>query len=230
MKKIKLILLALVAGLVLTSCFDDDPVSLFPVQGLSDIALTVSSSNNVTGEGVGIPFTANIPQIFTQDVMVQAQLDFEGGRVNSTVAVPTGSTSVSGTITMPSNPESKFSGQTAILSLNSLALADQSQAFNVTSNEIIIQSFDRVQWPYGASVIAGRMTALFDWTDPINNDLDMYIFSEANEQVESSTSGSRWETDIFNDTHLDGKYFVLIDLFIASGDIPWRLFFVNQIK
>jgi len=71
------------------------------------------------------------------------------------------------------------------------------------------------------------MTALFDWGDPGANDLDMLMFRDDGTLVEVGASGSRWETDIFNDTHADGNYFVDIDFWIASGDIPWKIFFVH---
>jgi len=233
MKKIINLLIALVVGFSVTSCYDDDPINLYPTQGLSDITLSVASSNGVTAEGFTVPFMATIPQSFSSDVTVEARLTFEGGIVNSNVTIPAGQTSASGSVNMQGNDGlNKFSGRSVDLSLTGLAVSapstGESSAFTVSSNKVTLTSFDRVQWPYGSAVIAGRMTALFDWVNPGANDLDMLIF-DANSfaLVESAASGSRWETDIFNDTHPDGDYFVAIDFWIASGDIPWKIFFVH---
>ncbi len=228
MKKIKYFLLTLVVGSFLTSCYSDDAINEVPVAGLEDLSLSVAGPNSATGEGFVVPFTATLPKSFSEDATVQARLDFEGGFVTNTVTIPAGSTSGSGTVSMQGNDGlSKFSGREVKLSLSGVALADQSGIFNITSNEVALTSFDRVQWPYGAATIAGRMTALFDFANPGSNDLDMLIYSDAFDLVESAASGSRWETDIFNDTHPDGGYFVAIDFWIASGDIPWKLFFVD---
>ena len=229
MKKIKYFLFTLVIGGLLSSCYSDDALPEYPVQGLSDIAVTINSSNSVTGEGFGVPFTASLPQAFTSDATLETKLLFEGGFVASTsTIVPAGSTSVNGSISMQGDDGlSKFTGRDLTLSISGIALADQSQAFNITSNEAVLKSFDRVQWPYGAATIAGRMTLLIDWENPNTNDIDMYVFSETFDQVEAGTTTSRWETDIFNDTHPDGNYFVAIDLWDATGDLPWQLFFVD---
>lgn len=233
MKKINYLLIVLVIGFSLTSCYDDDPINKYPVKGLGDVSLSVDSPNNVTGEGFGVPFTATIPQSYGSDVSVEARLTFEGGIVNTSVSIPAGGTSASGVINMQGNDGlAKFTGRSVDLSLTGLAVSDpapgENSAFNVSSNKVNLTSYDRVQWPYGSATIAGRMTALFDWANPDSNDLDMLMFNaDTFEQVESAASGSRWETDIFNDTHPDGNYFIAIDFWIASGDIPWKIFFVH---
>jgi hypothetical protein len=104
---------------------------------------------------------------------------------------------------------------------------DPNDNIRVTSNTVSVSFFQQVQAGYADSTIAGRMTVLFDWANPGANDLDMYMFSSGFAQVESSGTGSRYEQDIFNDTHPDGTYFVAIDCYTASGNIPWKLFFVH---
>ena len=69
-------------------------------------------------------------------------------------------------------------------------------------------------------------TVLLDWENPRANDLDMRVFDIDFNQVEGAGTGSRYETDILNDTHPDGDYFVVIDIYIGSAPIPWQLFFV----
>ncbi len=234
MKKINYLLIALVIGFSLTSCYDDDPINKFPTQGLANIDLSVAAPNTATAEGFVVPFTATIPQTFSSDVSVEARLTFEGGIVNNSVTIPAGQTSASGTVSMQGDDGlEKFDGRSVDLSLTGLSVSDpavgEPSAFNIASNNVTLTSYDRVQWPYGAATIAGRMTALFDWGNPGGNDLDMLMFNaDTFDNVESAASGDRWETDIFNDTHPDGNYFIAIDFWIATGDdIPWKLFFVH---
>lgn len=232
MKKIKYFLLTFAIGFSVAGCYDDDPINKITINGLSDITLSVSSSNTATAEGFVVPYTAVIPNVFSSDVDVQASLTFDGGIVTNSVTIPAGSTSADGSINMQGNDGlNKFTGRPVTLSLTGLsvsgAVAGEPTVFNITSSEVDLTSYDRVQWPYGSATIAGRMTALFDWVDPANNDLDMLIFRDDFTLVESAASGSRWETDIFNDTHADGNYFVAIDFWTASGDIPWKIWFVH---
>jgi hypothetical protein len=231
MKKIKYFLLTMAISVGVTACYTDDPINKITINGLSDITLSVSSLNGETGEGFVVPYTAVIPNVFSSDVDVQASLTFNGGVILDAVTIPAGSTSADGSINMQNDGLNKFTGKPVALSLTGLSVSDaqagEPTVFNITSNEIILTSYDRVQWPYGSSTIAGRMTALFDWGDPGANDLDMLIFRDDFTLVESAASGSRWETDIFNDTHADGNYFVAIDFWVASGDIPWKLWFVH---
>jgi len=234
MKKITNLLLTLILGFSVSSCYDDDPINKFPVQGLTGITLSVASTNNVTGEGFGVPFTATIPQTYTEDVTVEALLKFVNGEARNTITIPAGSTSASGSVDMQGDDAvSDFNGRAVTLSMSGFSLdgnaqAGQPAAFNVSSNEVNLTSYDLVQFGYGDGVVAGRMTALFDWENPGANDLDMLMFNaDTFANVESAASGSRYETDIFNDTHPDGNYFVAIDFWIASGDIPWKIFFVH---
>ena len=72
------------------------------------------------------------------------------------------------------------------------------------------------------------MTALLDWANYANNDLDMYMGG-----LEDSESGSRFERDIFgpgggSDEWDDGTYTVEIGIWTAAdADIPWKIFFVH---
>jgi hypothetical protein len=231
MKKIKYFLLTLAIGFSVTACYDDDPINKIETAGLTDITLSVASINSVAGEGFSIPFTATIPNTFSSDVDVQARLTFDGGQVNKLVTIPAGSTSANSTIKINNDGLDKFSGRPVDLSLTGLAVsgavAGEPTVFKITSNEINLTSYDRVQWPYNPSSINGQMTVLFDWENPAENDLDMFMFRDDFTQVEDAASGSRWETDIFNNSHADGNYFVAIDFFVASGDIPWKIFFVH---
>ncbi len=233
MKKITNLLLTLILGFGVSSCYDDDPINKFPVQGLTDITLSIASTNNVTGEGFGVPFTATIPQAYTEDVTVEALLKFVNGESRNTITIPAGSTSASGNVNMQADDGLiDFNGRAVTLSMSGFSLDDNAQvgqpaAFNISSNEVSLTSYDLVQWDYDDGVVASRATMLFDWVDPASKDFDTRVFDSAFNLVEDAGSGSRYETDILNDTHPDGDYFLVVDIFSGSGDTPWKFFFVH---
>ncbi len=231
MRNFKYLLLSFVVSGLMMSCYDDDPIEATTIQGLADVTLGVSSTNAVVGEGSAVPFTATIPQAFTEDSSIDVQLDFEGGRVNTPVTIPAGATSASGTITMSQiDGADKFTGVDVTLSLQGLLVentaAGTPSVYNVNSNGVVLRSYDAQVFPgYGAGVVNSRATVLMDWENPGANDLDMRIFDEDFNLIESAGSGSRYETDILNTEHPDANYFVVVDFFGASGDIPWQIFF-----
>jgi len=233
MKKIKNILLIVTLVFSVTACFDDDAINIVEIADITDVTLNVASINSVTGEGAIVPFTAVIPNTFSSDVDVEVTLTFQGGIVTNTVTIPAGSTSADGTITMQDDDGfDDFDGRTVGLSITGLsvsgAVAGEPTVFDITSNTVNLTSYDRVQLERGFDPVNGQMTILFDWENPGANDLDVRIFNaDTFTQVELAVSGSRWETDTFNDTHPDGDYFVLIEFFTASGNIPWQIFFVH---
>lgn len=238
MKKIKYFILMLAVGFSAVSCYDDDAITPVLPAGLDDITLTAGApERNVTAGGFNLPFSATIPSAFTSDVDVEASLTFDGGVTTSTVTIPAGSTSATGSITMQGTGglSGNFAGKAVKLSLTGLLVTEPAEGdtsvFNVTSNEVDITSYDlAVTNAYGESTIAGRMTHLFEFdADYSADDLDMYVFNtDFAGPFETSENGGRYEYDIFNDTHPDGDYIVFIGVFKASGaDLPWHLFFVD---
>jgi hypothetical protein len=234
MKKIKYFLLTVAISFGVSGCYTDDAINKVTIQGLQDITLSIATTNSLdfTAERFDIPYTAVIPNVFSSDVTVETTLKYQGGEVLSYVTIPAGSTSRDGTVQKSDDGSNlPFNGFPVSLSLTGLSVsgaqAGEPSVFNITSNDVNLTAFDRIQWPYGSATIAGRMTALFDWGDPGANDLDMLMFRDDFTLVEIGATGSRWETDIFNDTHADGNYFIAIDFWIASGDIPWKLWFVH---
>ena len=81
---------------------------------------------------------------------------------------------------------------------------------------------------------AGGLNILFDWEDPAANDLDLEVIDEAFTTIfESSASGSRYESDLFQDGRADGNYVVYYSIFDTENanslaDIQGRLFFVDS--
>jgi len=234
MKKIKYLLLSLLVGFSFASCNYKSPIHIPTIAGVTNIALTVSSPFSVIAEEAlanKVIFTATLPNSFTSDVTVEARLVFDGGETIGTVTIPAGSTSGTGTLAMRSEGQINFYARPVKLILTGLSVSDpgpgEPSVYNVTSNEVLLESYDRIQWPYGAGVVAGRATILLDWENPGANDFDMFVFQSDFTQVESAASGSRWETDILDDTHPDGDYFIGVDLYAGSGDVPYKIFFVH---
>ena len=239
MKNIKYIVLSL-SLLIMTACADDDFSRAYvdteaKVQITGSIQLDRAYSS--PGFPVGFSFTLGQSVGTESTVEVTATL-YDLTTVRAYVRIPSGATSGSGTFDLPhtGNDTNGFDGISdyASVSLTGIALTqpeDGSVAdpYVLSSEPAHVLLYDRVQWPYGSSVIAGRMTALFDWADSGNNDLDMYMYNaDTFALVEAAGTGSRWETDIFNDTHPDGNYFIAIDFWQATGDdIPYKFFFVH---
>lgn len=233
MKKIFNIICSVLIGTSLLGCYSDDELDKFPVQGMTDISLNVTTSAPFAGEARDIPFTVTIPQTFNSDVDVEVLLSFDGGEVRTSVTVPAGSTSASSNIRIGNDGLNKFSGREVTLSVSGLSVSDplpsEPSVFNITSNSVSLIAYDNlVGAGFTPAVVNKRMTLLFDWEDPINNDFDMFVFNATTfAQVEDSQSGTRYEQDIFNTEHPDGNYFVAISVFTGSGDVPWRIFFID---
>lgn len=227
--------LSLVAfsAILLSSCTEEESLIGYPLDlGLTTVALegTVSTNYPQTAEGRTIDVTVSIPQTFASDADVEVTATFNSGAfTTATVSVPAGSTTGTGTITLPASDgfavgffglENYGSLQlTAIL----LDTVDPGVNYTITSASQPLQIFDEIQSSaYGEGVVAGRMTYLLDWANPDINDLDAYVLG-----FESAESGSRYETDIFNDEHPDGDYTIDVGVWTAGEtEIPWKLFFV----
>ncbi len=216
------------------------------LQSTVDITGTIEASTTVAAPNFPIGFTVNLPVSFDKTAIVTVQA--QGADYLTTTAqvtIPAGATVGTGTISMPAlaliNNFNAVQDHVDV-EIQGVALYDEVTVDGMTtlvvdtsdntvlgSNAEQITYYERVQWPYGAGVVAGRMTALFDWTNSAGNDLDMLMFNaDTFANVESAASGSRWETDIFNDTHPDGDYFIAVDAWaVADADIDWRLFFVQ---
>ncbi|WP_297763804.1 hypothetical protein [uncultured Muriicola sp.] len=226
--------LSLVAfsAILLSSCTEEESLIGYPLDlGLTTVALegTVSTTDTQTAEGRTIGVTVSIPQSFASDADVEVTATFNSGAFTTTsVAIPAGSTTGSGTITLPASDgfDVGFDGLANYGSLQLTAIlldtVDPGVNYTITSASQPLQIFDAIQFPYGEGVVAGRMTYLLDWANPDINDLDTYVLG-----FESAETGSRYETDIFNDTHPDGDYTIDVGVWTAGEtDIPWKLFFV----
>ena len=245
MKILKKITLSLMVLLAMYSCdtdYDKEVILNDTTNREGTIAL-VGGDISAPGSSKGFMVTLTAPFAKKAKLTVKAVgKDFT--ETFAIVDMDAGATSAEGTIVMPSVKLNTFDKieDYAYIQIEGIATGDDvtdesgettfvndaNDNITVSSNTATVSYFQSVQWPYGAGVVAGRMTALFDWLNPGANDLDMLIYNaDTFANVESAASGSRYETDIFNDTHPDGNYFIAIDFWVASGDIPWKLFFVH---
>ena len=244
MKITKNIIYVLVLALTIYSCDNeyDKEVILNETASLEGTIELVGGDISAPGERKG--FLVTLPEAF--DKKAQLTVKAVGKDFTETMAIvdmSAGATSAEGTIVMPDVSLNTFDKVEDYAYLQIVGIAtgddvtdadgdttfvnDPNDNVRVTSNTVSVSFFQQVQAGYADSTIAGRMTVLFDWANPGANDLDMYMFSSGFALVEDSGTGSRYEQDIFNDTHPDGTYFVAIDFYTASGDIPWKLFFVH---
>lgn len=248
MKIIKQITYSLILILAIYSCDTeyDQEVFIAETVGLNG---SIELASSIGAPGFAVGFTVTLPQTFANIAVVTVKATGKDlTETTATVTIPAGDTTANGTIEMPALSLPDFYSvfeEYATVEIKGMALFNEvededgatvlkreaTDNFTMSSNMAKINYYSRVQWPYDAGVVSGRMTALFDFApsaDGSSTDLDMLMYNtETFEQVESAASGSRWETDIFNDTHPDGDYFVAIDLYQASGDIPWKIFFVH---
>ena len=245
MKITKNIIYVLVLALTIYSCDNeyDKEVILNETASLEGTIELVGGDISAPGERKG--FLVTLPEAF--DKKAQLTVKAVGKDFTETLAIvdmSAGATSAEGTIVMPDVSLNTFDKVEDYAYLQIVGIAtgddvtdadgdttfvnDPNDNVRVTSNTVSVSFFQQVQWAYGSGVVAGRMTALFDWANPGANDLDMYAYNAGTfANVEAAESGSRYETDIFNDTHPDGTYFIAIGTYRASGDIPWKLFFVH---
>jgi hypothetical protein len=247
MKIIKQITYSLILILAIYSCDTEYDQEVFIAETVS-LNGNIELTSSIGAPGFAVGFTVTLPQKFDKIAVVTVKATGKDlTETTATVRIPAGDKTASGAIEMPavSIPDLYSSiEEYATVEIKGMALFNEvvedgeivleneaTDNFTMSSNMTKVDYYSRVQWPYGSDVIAGRMTALFDFapsTDGSARDLDMLMYNaDTFENVESAASGSRWETDIFNDTHPDGDYFVAIDLYKATGNIPWKIFFVH---
>lgn len=213
------------AALFITSCEDDDVV-VDPGNPLNrnmiNLEATVSTETTLAGESDVISFTVEIPQTFDTDVTVTARARFDNGSTTiGSATIPAGSTSGTGTITLPGDDGAQSGNLLGISEFGSLTLVgiqldelESGNTYTITSNEATFGVLDRTLG------VAGGLNLLFDWEGAPATDLDMYVF-DANtfEQLESAETGDRYEVDLFqNAGRPDGDYLVAVAVYENGTD------------
>ena len=151
---------------------------------------------------------------------------YDNGRTTlGSATIPAGSTSGTGSITLPGD-DGASSGMLygvpdfAKLELVGIQLADleKGNTYTLTSNKT---SFAIIDSTLGA---AGGLNVLFDWEGAPSSDLDMYIYSaDTFELYESAETGSRYEVDLFQNLNRpDGDYFIAVGVYSIGTDEPTR--------
>ena len=235
MKKIKYFLLTLAIGFSVTACYDDDPINKIIPQGLTDIAVSISTPISFTAGNGNVPYTVTLPSSFTSDVDVEASLVFAGGTVKNLVTVVAGSTSASSTLGMRAYAGTiPFDGydNNVALSVTGVAVSapepGDPSVFNITSNEILLLQYSTVA---SDALQDSSMSYIVDWNPPsIVVDIQV-IDRDFTFIAESSGSGDRFESDFFNTFHPDGIYDMYARIY-GSGDpttvaIPYKVFILQ---
>ncbi|SMC64319.1 hypothetical protein [Cellulophaga tyrosinoxydans] len=229
----KKLLFSLLSLTVLNSCTEEEELIGFPLEiqtEATEIVGTVSSNPTSFFEGLPLNITVTLPQTFASDADVEVTALFNSGaQTVATVTVPAGATTATGKITLPSSDgfnSGIFEGllNYCQLSLTAILLdeLEPGKAYTITSNNFGVNILDQYS-AYTTAVANSRMNYLLDWANPEDNDLDVYIAG-----LESSETGTRYESDIFNAEYPDGEYTIEVGLYIVSEtSIPWKLFFVH---
>ncbi|WP_299440283.1 hypothetical protein [uncultured Aquimarina sp.] len=224
---LKYIILSL-AVLCFCACDDDDPISAGDGDPLSETVVnleaTITPDLLVIGEGNVISFQVTLPNSFSSDATVTARITLDNGNNSiGTATVLAGATTGSGTITVPAD-DGVITGDTvggvsnaATITLVAILLDElvSGTTYTISSNSVDLGIYaDTLPADSG-------MNVLFDWEDPATNDLDMEIIDRAFTSIfESAASGSRFESDLFqNAGRDDGIYDVYVTIFTASPTV-----------
>ena len=171
MKKLNLILLILLFGFI-TSCDTEYNKELI-LSETSNITGTITLSSSIASPGFSLGYSVDLPSTFDKIAVVTVEAVGSNSKTTiSTVTIPAGNTSGEGIITMP---EFGFSGSfeptidQVSLQVKGLALFnevvdedgnlvlenDPSDDITMDSNIEKVTYYERIQWPYGSSTIAG---------------------------------------------------------------------------
>ena len=229
----KKLLFSLLSLIVFNSCTEEEELIGYPLEiqtETTEIVGTVSASYTSFFEGLPLNITVTLPQTFSSDAAVEVTaLMNSGAQTVATITIPAGATTGTGEITLPSNDgfnSGLFEGLVNYcqLSISAILLSEleTGTSYTITSNSLGVNILDQFS-AYTTAVANSRMNYLLDWANSDINDLDVYIAG-----LESSETGTRYESDIFNAEYPDGEYIIEAGLYdIAETSIPWKLFFVH---
>lgn len=216
---------AAVLALGAVSCEDDEPISAGEgdplTKNIVSVDAMVTALQPNVGEGNLTPFAVTIGNSFSSDATVTVKVTFDNGEVSTgTAVVPAGTTTGTGSLTMPTDdgfiPAGLVAEDAGTLSAVAIRLDElvEGTTYVVAPNETSIGIFSDTLG------IAGGLNSIFDWTNPENADLDFYVIDEAFTAIlESSETGSRFESDLFQTIgREDGVYVFYTSIFTAPAD------------
>ena len=231
MKNLNLLFL-LIPAMFLTSCGEDDYSEAYvDTEAKTNLVATLEVNRTKAAAGTQIDAMVTLPQAFdvASTVTVRAINSNNSDYTVGTVSFEAGQTMASGAIMMPANIASPgtFYGTdaSANIMVTGVALAEGNDPFTLTSNAISLTLIDSNDWNGNADQV---LKVALDWSGPYgDNDIDLFILNQNFNTYESSTSGSRFEGDWFNnpanENHPDGDYLVLIDIWSAEGVVDYNL-------
>lgn len=226
---------------LLVSCEDNEKFLGTPekYQDITTITGVISTSATAVATGQIIDFTATLPQSFEGDVEVEATAKLSNGTLTkSSITIPAGQTTGSGTIEMPA-AENGFDlpfNNTLELSLSGIVLsvADEGKHYLLNSNVISLDCGDSTIPAILASTVAPRLQVRFDWKGPYGegeNDLDLYILrvnpDGSLSAVATGFTGTRYENGTILNTAVDATYIVAAESYTLTygselGSMPYR--------
>lgn len=219
----KKLTLTVALGLVVVSCTEDAKRGItLPATESGEATLTLE--DNVFAPNASASFSFALPQAYDKPARVTVSaLSSEFVERTATVDVPAGQTTGTGMITLPNTASGNVIGtytqgaaSFATLKINGAVplkeevdtngnvelVPDSSNTLALTSNEVTVDVISRLP-----GFNADGYNYVMDWEDPTNVDLDLQVIDAAFTSIfESSGSLTRFESDLFNNTHPDGDY------------------------
>ncbi len=239
MKKINIpVILGALALFTLGSCYEDegDVTTLEENVTAIPVEATVSVNRDFTGDGDLIGLDVSISRAIdsTATLGVEVRIDDARG-VNTFVELPAGQTSIFVQAVVP--PGNAFAAE-GITPIENMADAKviglvsnvPGEQYAISSNEVELDLYDRLP-----SVNRDAATILFDWTNPLANDLDMQLFYDDNGafvNIANGFSSTRYEELSIGSDPVDfpdGDYLVFLSAFTANDTpIDYNVFYRTE--
>jgi len=238
MKILKISVLIAFLG-IFSSCTDEFDGGVI-LQETTDVTGTLVLLEDHFGSGQSTTFSFTLPQSFSKKAIVTVEaLSAEFVRTLSTVEIDAGATTGNGAITMPETTnlggynltldfvDVKIIGITLLDEVEAELVPSLDDTYILTSNEVSVSYYNLLPNKSGS----GNFSYLLDWDD-VSIDIDLEAIDAAFTKIfESSGSGSRYESDFFDNAHPDGDYDFYFRIWDGSDptikDIAYRFFTVQ---
>ncbi len=221
-----------VFALSILSCDDDEPVTAGEGDPFSKdvvaVDATVSTTQPQIGEENLLPVTVTLGQSFSSDATITVEATLTNGNVTTgEVVVPSGTTTGSGSFTLPSDdgfvPAGFFDPNAGSLEAIAIRLDElvEGTTYVTSSNQVSLDIWSKT------APGRGGLNYVLDWEDP-SVDLDLRVYSEPEFVFyENGSSGDRFEEDLFDSAgRPDGLYVWYVVNFDGpfETDMDYRLF------
>jgi len=210
----RILTLALVA-IISFSCDDDDlgPFNELVVDATEDVNVTIEPLRDITAEDDDLPVTVTISRSFEVDASITVTSFLENRSfVTSTITVPAGATTGTGTVSLPPDDELTFSNFDEVATLEATAiLADDGNGFIYlpVSNAPTVRILDA----FPSVVIEGGISFAFFWRTGTTDDYDFFYNGGA-----GATGNPIEFIEFTNDEILDGPILVEYNPFAIAAE------------